>query len=158
MADFNLFPEGYEDEILTAEDLAEKKNIGYLNGIAFSDETGDFIRDGRNRLLDSNGIESWKSWCYNCLHTERFHHLAYNTDFGINTTEAMAARTHEEAESILTREITEAILADPHGRAAYIEDIEYDWTAPDALAVKVTIRGTQDVTIDITAYITRGEV
>lgn len=153
----NLFPEGYEEEVITAEDLETSRPIGYRNGVAFDDRLGDFLRDGMNKMLDSDGIESWKSWCINCLQTQRYNHLAYSSDFGIDTDAAMKATSREEAESILTREISEAIMADPYERTQYIEEITFDWTAPDALVVHVTIHGVEDVTIDITAYITKGE-
>lgn len=153
----NLFPEGYEEEIVTVEDLVSEQPTGYRNGIAFDDRLGDFLRDGMHKLLDSTGIESWKSWCINCLQTERYKHLAYSTDFGIEIDKAMKAYSREEAESILTRQITEAIMADPYKRTKYIEEITFDWTAPDSVAVSVTIQGIDDITIDITAYITKGE-
>ena len=152
----NLFPVGYEEEVITQEDLSSNAPTGYRNGIAFDYETGDFKRDGMNKLLDSDGIESWKSWCVNCLQTERYKHLAYSTDFGIELDKVFAAGSRQEAENILTREITEAIMADPYERAAYIEDVAYDWTAPDAIVVELAIHGIDDVTIDITAYLTRG--
>lgn len=152
----NLFPEGYEEEVITEEDLTSDTPIGYRNGIAFDYETGDFKRDGKNRILDSDGIESWKSWCINCIQTERYAHLAYSTDFGIETAAAMQAESREEAESILAREISEALLADPYGRTEYVEDIEFDWTAPDTVMVRATIKGISDVTIDLTAYLTKG--
>ena len=153
----NLFPEGYENETVTAEDLVSEKPTGYKNGIAFDSMRGDFLRDGMNKMLDSDGVESWKSWCSNCLQTERYKHLAYGPRFGINVDKAMKSKSREEAESILTREITEAILADPYKRTRYVKDITFDWTAPDAVIVDVTICGIEDATIDITAYITRGE-
>lgn len=153
----NLLPEGYEDEVVLEEDLVQEAPIGYRNGVAFSYETGDFKRDGMHKMLDSDGIESWKSWCINCLHTERYKHLAYSADFGIEISKAMKASSREEAESILAREITEAILADPYKRTKYIESIEFNWTAPDTVCVDLTIRGIEDATIDITAYITQGE-
>ena len=153
----NLFPEGYEEEVITDLDLQADKPAGYRNGIAFDYELGDFPRDGMNKMLDSTGIESWKSWCINCLQTERYAHMAYSTDFGIELDAAMSANSRDEAENILTRQITEALLADPYERTAYIEDIVFDWKTDDSLVVSVTIHGVDDVTIDITAYITRGE-
>lgn len=153
----NLFPVGYEEEIVTAEDINAGKPIGYRNGIAFDSQLGDFLRDGMNKMLDSTGIESWMSWCIICLQTERYKHLAYSTDFGIELDAAFRATSRDEAESILTRQITEALMADPYGRTKYISEIIYDWTAPDAVAVTVTIHGIDDVTIDVTAYISRGE-
>lgn len=153
----NLFPEGYEEEVVAKEDLISGQPTGYRNGIAFDSRRGDFLRDGMHKLLDSDGIESWKSWCINCLQTERYKHLAYSTDFGIEIDKAMKAGSRAEAESILTRQITEAIMADPYKRTKYIQDITFDWTAPDTVSVTATIQGVEDVTIDITAYITKGE-
>lgn len=152
----NLFPTGYEDAVITEEDRKSSAAIGYRNGIAFDYETGDFKRDGKNSLLDSDGIESWKSWCIICIQTERYAHLACPSDFGIETAAAMRATSRAEAESILSREITEALLADPYGRTKYVEDISYEWTSPDSVVVSATIHGIADVTIDITAYLTKG--
>ena len=157
MAD-NLFPIGYEEEIIEEADLTDDRPVGYLNGPAFDYELGDFKRDGGNKILDSDGIESWKLWCINCIQTERYKHLAYDSDFGIEIEEAMKAATQEEAESILTRQITEAIMADPYGRTEYVEQLDFSWTAPDAVEITAIIHGINDVTIDITAYITKGEI
>lgn len=151
----NLFPEGYENEVIEEEDLDDNKTIGYRNGVSFDNQGGDFRRDGKNRMLDSTGIESWQSWIINCLQTERYKHLAYSTDFGIELDAVFAAASRSEAESILTRQISEAIMADPYGRTEYIEDIEYDWTAPDSVEVRLIVHGIEDITIDITAYITK---
>lgn len=153
----NLFPEGYENEVIVAEDLKSGTPTGYRNGIKFDFEAGDFVRDGMNRLVACDGIESWRAWCIKCLQTERYDHLAYSTDFGIETEAAMKSSSRAEAESILARQITEAILADPYERAAYIEDITFDWSAPDTVAASIIIHGIDDVSIDIIAYINRGE-
>lgn len=154
----NLLPEDYEAEVVTVEDVESEKPVGYRNGLSFDYENGDFCLDGRNKILDSNGIESWKSWCINCTMTERYAHLAYGTDFGIEWEAVFAAVSREEAESILVRQITEALLADPYERTDYVEDVEIDWTAPDAIAVRVVVHGMHDATIDFTAYITKGGV
>lgn len=152
----NLFPTNYENEVITQEDLYSDVPIGYRNGISFDFETCDFVRDGKNKILDSDGIESWKSWCIICIQTERYAHLACPTGFGIDTSAAMRATSREEAESILTREIVEAIMADPYERTKYVEDLEFDWTAPDTVKVNAIIHGIDDVTIDITAYLSKG--
>lgn len=154
----NLLPEGYEDEIITTEDVESEKPVGYRNGLSFDYEAGDFRLDGRHKILDSDGIESWKSWCINCIRTERYKHLAYGTDFGVEWEAVFSATSHEEAESILVRQITEALLADPYERTEYVETVEIEWTAPDAMTVKVVVHGMYDATIDITAYITKGGV
>lgn len=156
---YNLMPVSYESERdLMAETLTDEITVRYPNGIAFDYKYGDFQRDGKNKLLDSSGIESWKSWCINCLQTERYKHLAYSSDFGIEMDAVFRATSREEAESILTREITEAIMADPYERAKYVSEIEFTWEAPDAVIVDVTIQGIDDASIDVTAYITKGGV
>lgn len=150
----NLFPTGYESEIITEGDLLNDQPIGYRNGLSFDYETGDFRRDGKNKILDSDGIESWRSWVINCINTERYKHLAYSTDFGIELDKVFAAESREEAESILTRQCTEAILADPYERTAYIDNIEISWPHPDGIIFACTLHGIQDVTIDITTFLT----
>lgn len=156
---YNLLPESYETEAyLETENLTEDSETGYRNGISFDYKTGDFRRDGKNKILDSDGIESWKSWCINCIQTERYKHLAYSTDFGIELDEVFSATTREEAESHLTRQITEAILADPYQRAQYVPDIEFTWESPNEISVAVTIQGIDDVSIDVIAYITKGGI
>lgn len=154
----NLYPEGYENETVELDEIVSNKPVGYKNGIAFDYQAGDFARDGKNRVLDSTGIESWQSWCINCLQTERYKHLAYSSDFGIETDQIFRATSRAEAESLLTRQITEAILADPYGRADYIDSLTYEWEAPDAIRADLTIHGINDTTIDVTAYIVRGNV
>ena len=150
----NLFPIGYEAEVITDEDASEDF-VGYRPGVAFDYILGDFVRDGRNALIDNTGIESWKSWCINCLSTERYKHLAYSTDWGIDVDPVFKAASREEAQSILTREINEALLADPYQRTEYIEELSFDWTAPDAVLISLKIRGIEDVTIDISVYLAK---
>lgn len=154
----NLFPLGYDEQELAEDDIVEEAAIGYQNGPAFDDELGDFLRDGGNRILDSDGIDSWISWCKNCIATERYKHLAYDDDFGIEIEAAMNAESREEAESILTRQITEALMADPNGRVEYVEQLDFTWTAADAVEITAIIHGINDVTIDVTAYITKGDI
>lgn len=149
----NLFPEGYESQVVELSDLVTDKVIGYKGGVGYSDEQGDFIRDGKHKIVDNSGIESWKNWCVNCISTQRYAHLAYSTDFGIDIESAFKAESRKEAENILTREITEALLADEYGRTDYISSIDFDWVEPNAVQVNVTVHGIDDVTIDITSLL-----
>lgn len=152
-----LFPESYDEETMDASELVDTTPVGYRPGVAFDIKTGDFIRDGRNRLLDSTGVESWQSWVMNNIETERYKHLAYNSDYGVEWERVFAAPSQDEAESIMTRQITEAIMADPYGRTAYVDELEFEWTNPDSVQISATIVGIDDITIDITLYMTRGE-
>lgn len=148
----NLFPEGYETEVIEFP-LARDTIIGYKPGIAFGDEAGDFVRDGKYRLIDNSGIESLKNWIINCLHTQRYAHLAYDTDFGIDIEGVFKAESRAEAESILAREITEALLADKYSRIEYLSDMSFYWTAPDTVVVSFVVHAINAVTIDITTSI-----
>lgn len=151
----NLLPEGYEEEVVLDEDLVREGPVGYRNGVAFDYERGDFKRDGRNRIMDCNGIESWKSWCMNAIVTERYSCLAYSSDFGIEWEKVFQAESPEEAESVAARQITECLLADPYQRTKYVESIEFYWTKPGSVEIVATVRGIDDVSIDIVAYLTR---
>lgn len=147
----NLFPEGYESEI--APELAEDTIIGYKPGIAFNDEAGDFVRDGKYRLVDNSGVDSLKNWVVNCLQTQRYAHLAYDTDFGIDIESVFKAESRAEAESILAREITEALLADKYSRIKYLSDMSFEWIDADAVVVSFVVHAINAVTIDITTTI-----
>lgn len=150
-----LFPLGYESEIVRADDLIKQEKIGYKPGLLFDLELGDFLREGKNRIQRANGVQSWAGWCQNCLMTERYQHLAYSTDFGIETEEAFRAENRSKAESLLTRQINEALRADPYGRTDYVERITFVWSGPDTVQVTVTVHGLDNRTIDLTANITR---
>lgn len=153
----NLFPKGY-DEVspYPGSNMRNDRPIGYRPGILFDyEQRGDFVRDGRRRIVEANGIESWKSWVVNCLSTERYKHLAYSTDFGIEYDKIFGATTKAEAESILVRQVTEAILADPYKRTEYLAFTNIDWSIPDTVVASFTLYGINDVTLDMTVYLTR---
>ena len=152
----NLFPEGYEEEEITLDELKADEPVGYKEGVYFDEELGDFYRDGRYRLGYATGIKSWEQWCINCLNTERDNYPLYGT-FGIATAESFKSNDRKKTESILTREICESLAADPYGRTKYVSDVTFDWTtAPDALVVNSTVVGIDDVTIDITTVLKPG--
>lgn len=148
-----LFPEGYEDEVVTEDEVADEKETGYKEGVYFDAETRDFVRDGQHRVKSATGVESWEQWCQNCLQTERGVYPYYNDDFGIATEEAFKAETREMAESILTREICESLANDPYGRTSYVSDVIFEWVDSDSLSISVTVVGIDNTTIDITTVI-----
>lgn len=153
----NLFPEGYEEEVVTVDEMQADEPVGYKEGVYFDEELGDFSRDGRHKVGSATGLKSWEQWCINCVLTEREKYPVYGGAFGIKTKEAFEANDRKKTESLLTREICEALEADPYGRTKYVSDIEYDWNeAPDTLLVTVTVVGVDDVTIDITVVLDPG--
>lgn len=162
MAEENLFPEDEleeeetEDEDLMEEELEEEEEpVGYKESVYFSDDgIGDIVRDGQYRLKSATRLEAYEQWCINCLMTERDKYPCYGETFGIATEEAMQAESREQAESILTLEITEALTNDPYERTEYVDNIEFDWDkAPDAVSISLTVHGIEDVTLDITVIV-----
>lgn len=151
----NLFPNGYETEIIEPEEYKSNTAVGYKPSLYF--DSRDILKDGRNRLIASTGIEAWEQWCMKCLLTERYKYPAYSTDYGIEADAALMAETREKAESILTREITEALMADPYGRTSYVEDILFNWQEkPDSVDIYVKAVGIEDITIDFTVRLKGG--
>ena len=146
----SLFPEDMEEMTMEEdEELDEEEETGYLPGISCEN---DFLRDGRYVVQAASGIEAWKQWCSNCLATERFSSPLYSTDFGISTSEAFAAGSREEAEAVLVSEITEAIGADPYGRADHVNEISFQW-GTDSVTVLVDIEGVDGASIDVEAVL-----
>lgn len=151
----NLFPEDYEEEIVTIEELKADKPVGYKESIYFDEELGDLVRDGHFKIKSATGIEAWEQWCINCLMTERGNYPYYDHIFGIKTKEAFKSNDRQKTESILTREICESLKYDPYGRTDYVVDVLFDWEGPDAVVISVKVKGVDDVTIDLTTIIDR---
>ena len=143
----NLFPKGYETEVIEDVQVQEKK-VGYRPSVTFDFVTGDFPRDGRYRMIPATGVEAAKQWCMKELLTERYKHLAYSTDRGVNYDAVFGAETRGMSESIFIREATEALTSDPYGRVMYVPEITIEWTKADAFSAHVTVELIYDVTID----------
>lgn len=148
----NLFPEGYEDLIVEPDDTVFASPVGYKQSVDFSNS--DLTRDGRNSLNTADGLTAWEHWCMNCIATERYSGAVYSTDFGIETEEAMNTTDRAKSESILTREVREALMADPYRRTKEVERIEFEWSS-DSVEIYVRAIGIDDATIDITTTIGR---
>lgn len=147
----NLFPNGYNEEVVLAEDIApDESETGYAPSLFFD---GDILRDGQFRLVEASGVEAWEQWCKKCLSTERYGSPCYPSYLGIETEEARVAETREKAESIYTKQISEALLADPRGRTKYVESISFSWAAGDEVEIGVTVVGVDNATADFSVVI-----
>lgn len=144
----NLFPEGYSN-IDSDINFLDKSSVGYKRGIKFVN--GDFARTGTNKLTYNTGIESWERWCQNCLATKRYSSPYYSSDFGINTLELLNS-DREKTESILRREITEALEADPYGRTKRVDSFNFSFGV-DNVKVGIKVTGINETTIDLLATI-----
>ena len=151
MAMVNLFPEAdYEfDSLVVDANEEQEERVGYKQSVYFDFEQGDFVRTGANRLVVSSGFDAWKQWCIKCLQTQRYAHLAYSTDYGIDYELVFNYTTRSEAENELTRQITEALEADPYQRLDHIESISFEWIDDTSLTVDLILVGISGNTIEL---------
>lgn len=113
-------------------------------------EAGDFVMDAAHRTLYGSGYDSWVLWCTKTIMTQRWAHLAYSDNEGIESAEAFAEPDREAVESSFERTITEALLADPMGRTLSVRNFEYEWEA-DSLWISCEVTGRDGSTADIKA-------
>lgn len=143
-----LFPRGYQSEAIPAEEAQPGlTESGYAPGLFFE---GDLRRDGKFRLVESTGVECWEQWCRKCLLTPRYGSPCYSAGYGIDWEEVLSADSREVAKSILTREISEALLADPRGRTRYVRSVDVDWLPEGGVDVHVSAVGIENATADFT--------
>lgn len=147
----NLFPVNYDDESLevSADSVEDDEVIGYKESIYFDFEKGDYVRGRTNRLVKSTGYDAWIQWCIKCLATHRYAHLAYSTDYGVDYEAVFSSTTREEAENELTRQIKEALEADPYQRLSYIESMTFEWPNDTSVVVSLVLVGIDGNTAEL---------
>lgn len=147
----NLFPLNYDDEALTvdAESVEDGEVIGYKESVYFDFKKGDYLRSSTNRLITSTGSDAWIQWCVKCLATQRYAHLAYSDDYGVDYEAVFGSTTREEAENELTRQITEALKADPYQRLSYIDSMTFEWLDDTAVEVSLVLVGINGNTAEL---------
>lgn len=148
----NLFPTDLGDYEIDEENVLSElneTNVGYKGGIYFDSASNDVLMNGSGQVLPADGTQAWIQWCEKCIATPRFKCKAYSSDFGIDVDEIFNATTRDEAEAIISGEISDALMADQYGRTAYVNSIEYDWESPDSVHVTVEIIGIDGHTATI---------
>lgn len=150
MANDNLFPTDIDKEADFYDESYEESVIGYKPAPYFDSQLGDFILDGSGKIIDADGVTAYTHWCEAIISTDRYNHEGYTTDIGIDYNAVFNAKNHEEAETILESEISEALAADPCGRTLYVQNVQFEWVAPDEVHVIVDIMALDNelVTID----------
>ena len=111
----------------------------------------DFVRDGANRLVTADGVTAYEDWCRTCLSTEQGSLFCYPDDFGIDTSEIPYATSRGEVETILMKEITDALMAD--GRTSSVEDIEFEWNDDGDVEAHISVVGTSNEEVNISVNI-----
>lgn len=132
-----LFPTVDVPEILTPVPASKQH---YKPSYQFDFTTGDFVRDGANRVVVCSGREAYLQWCMKVVHTERMTCLAYSSDIGIEGQEALAQSDRRAVESALERTISEALKVNP--RTEYVRGFSFSWEA-DVLRCRFTVKGRE---------------
>ena len=143
----NLFPV-FDVPGELADDLPEQQR--YRPAPLFDLASGEFVLDGARRPMYGNGQQAWILWCCKTILTQRWAHLAYSGNAGIEADEAFREPDRQSQESALRRTVTEALLADPMGRAQQVRDFEFSWLA-DSLHITCTVIGADGNSAVVTA-------
>lgn len=127
-----------------------RQNTEYAPGTLWDLEAGDFVTDAAHRTLYGSAYDSWVLWCTKSILTQRWAHLGYSANEGIEMEEAFAEPDNEAVESSFERTITEALLADPMGRTVAVRNFEFSWEA-DSLQISCEVVGADGNTAAIKA-------
>jgi len=119
-------------------------------------ERGDFILNGMRQPLYGTGYDAWILWCIKIIMTQRWAHLGYSSNAGIEAVQAFAEIDRRAAESALERTISEALLADPMGRTTQVRNFRFLWKdGGEGLLIECDVLGADGNTAAITAPIYR---
>jgi hypothetical protein len=98
--------------------------------------------DGARKLQYGNGFEGWVLWCVKTVLTQRWAHLGYSANSGIEAEQGFAETSRRAAESVFERTVTEALLADPMGRTTQVRNFRFTWHGGgDGLLIECDILG-----------------
>ena len=111
----------------------------------FDYDTGDFVRDGANRVVMVDGREAFRVWVRKIVSTQINSCLAY-WGTGIDAENAMQAPSRAASESILERSISEALLANTCTERVY--GFQFTWE-PDSVHVHFTVQPKAWAAFDI---------
>lgn len=144
-----LFPVFEVPVALVEEEVSTEK---YRSSVAFDLESGEFVVDGGGRMVYGTGYEAWVLWCCKTIQTQRWAHLAYGGDIGTELVEAFSLGDRKAQESFLERTVTEALLADPMGRAVRVYDFAFLWGV-DAVTLSCVVLGQNGDTASISVKV-----
>lgn len=110
----------------------------YRPSVFFDFETGDFVRDGANKLVRADGREAYMQWCQKVVATEREQFLAYSDDIGTEFEDMEDFPDRDTKESEIERTITEALLV--HPATEYVRNFSFEYVSGKAY-VSFTVKG-----------------
>jgi len=103
----------------------------------FDFTTGDFVRDGANRVVMVEGREAYKNWVEKMLFTPYGTCKAYPA-LGVDSEGAMAEIDRAGVEATFERVITEALII--HPMTERVREFEFTWDV-DALHMRFEVQG-----------------
>lgn len=124
----NLYPVFEMPEQATAVPVVSTPSYG--RGPVWDYEAGDFATDGSGRVVFADGHSAWVHWCLKTAQTERFAHPVYSRFHGVELERISQTSSRREAEALITRTITEALLVDP--RTDMVRDFSVEWVGDQA--------------------------
>lgn len=102
-----------------------KYDTEYKRSVKWDSESGDFVLDGANRMVECDGREAFVTWCFKIAQTERYRCLAYPNSIGTEMERAMDNDDEKTVESMVQRTITDALMVNP--RTEDVLDFEFSW-------------------------------
>ena len=132
-----LFPV-FDVPDVVADDTREIARYGIAP--LFDFEREDFVLNGAGQIVFGTGHDAWVAWCMKIIATQRWAHLAYSDDIGVEMREVLALSDRRAQESMLERTITEALLADPARRTQQVVDFVFKWGV-DVLDISCMVFG-----------------
>lgn len=116
----------------------------------FDFDTGDFVRDGANRVVMVEGRDAYILWVIKTLKTQQGACLSY-MDAGIDYEAALQESNREAIQSAYERTITDALMCHPCTERIF--DFEFEWET-DTLSFSFTIKPRAWAAFDIALNIT----
>lgn len=151
----SLFPVIRAPEFVTPK---KEEKLAYQPGIGFDVVTGDFIRDGSNRLIYSKGKEAFQLWCYKMSVTERYSCMAYPGRYGVEMELSLKEPDEKAVESSIQRTISEALKENP--RTEYVRGFSFTRKG-DRLECSFIVKGVNmeefTLTVDVDDWKKKGE-
>lgn len=141
------------DESDTAGSLDEDFT-GYLPSAYFSGN--DFQRNGAHQIVEASGVDAWRQWCEKCLLTQKGASPYYPKDFGLDLQAAFGTHDKSLTENVLTREIKEALEADPYHRLNSITSMIFSWVSESILQVSLQLTGIDGSSISVSVTVGGG--
>lgn len=130
-----LFPVAQVPELLTEE---EDLSVVYRPSLKWDFKTGDFVRNGANQVLESEGLDTYRTWCLKMVWTERFECLAYPDEIGVEMEEALEDSDMDTVMSAIERTITECLMVNP--RTEYVRGFDFSWEG-DSIYCSFLVKG-----------------